>query len=144
MKSKDIYDEARSELSGAPQRTRAQVDNVIRGRIAVYAKLAAGLPRASERDDLVEQAGLVEDLALLRSAEDPLKERAGRLDLLQEFAAFEIDVLLEHRGRAELRSIASRLWVTSKGHQDLEVQAKAARLVAAVDKEQGRARIVEP
>ena len=138
-----IYDNARVELrqTQTAETPYADVDNVLRGRIGVYAKLAARLPALASRRELFARANIRQDLVSLSQCSDPKGQRAGRLQILFEFADLEIDILSSERPR-QLYARTEELWDRSARLQDVEMQAKAARMVAATSRLRGSSLIV--
>lgn len=138
-----IYDDVRAELRRAQtdQTPYSDVDNVLRGRIGVYAKLAARIPALQARMDFLERADALGDLASLNQCSDPKGQRAGRLQILYEFAELEIAILSSEHPH-QLLDRAEELWDRSARLQDVEMQAKAARLIAATSRSWGVWRII--
>lgn len=133
-----IYDNVRIELRQiqTAETPYSDVDNVLRGRVGVYAKLAARLPALAIRRNFLGRANVLGDLVSLSQCPDPKEQRAGRLQILYEFAELEIDILSSERPR-QLYDRAAELWDRSARLEDVEMQAKAARIVAATSRLRG-------
>lgn len=134
----DIYERARSALVVRPDTPYSFLDNVLRGRAGLHLKLAAQISKVGSRLKYLEESGVEADLEVLERAQDPLNQRPGRLQLLLEMEQLELQSLAGDLPKDELAERARELWTTAKGFQDLEIEARLARLAASIDKALGR------
>ena len=136
--AKEIYDEVRSSPLIARDSPYNHLDNILRGRLGVYSKLAALLSSVRSRRELLMKSNVTDDVRLLREAEDPLGQRPGRLELLLDVAELEIDFLEGTVEKSALDERVRELWRRGHGLQDLEIESRVARLATAIRRQTGR------
>ena len=131
------YDAGRETLLDGGAVLYSFADQILRGRVGAYAKLAGRASSIDKRREVLDTAHVDRDLRMLRQHEDLKDERPGRLELLLELEQLEVDIL-RSRSPATLSKRSKELWDWAMRTQDLEIEARAARVAAAARPGVGR------